>query len=78
MTIDNNTQYLLDELETKVAELFMRIQQLESRLLANEKIKPEPMRNSYARENMNYPKSLGESFGTIDKHLGAPRPLAND
>jgi len=63
-----NLLYLLDELETKVAELSMRIK-------AVEKMRVQVLADNHTSEsrkniqNLNYPKSISESFGTIGNKI---------
>jgi len=71
MTYEKNSQYLIDQVEidiktlsAQVTELFRLVRELESRLPS----KQQSVDNTNPRseiKNLNLPKSIGESFGTI-------------
>jgi len=71
MTYEKTSQYLFDQLEidiktlsAQVTELFRLVREMESRLPS----KQQSVDNTNPRsevKNLNLPKSIGESFGTI-------------
>ena len=78
MTYEKNSQYLIDQVEidiktlsAQVTELFRLVRELESRLPS----KQQSVDNTNPRseiKNLNLPKSISESFGTIGALPASP------